>query len=74
VCSIDEVACRLMGTERQAPVARELVAGGNREGGIRHRLQDDDRLAAQGRIFLLFARRKKGVEIEEQPLDGIFDR
>ncbi len=25
VCSIDEVACRLMGTERQVPVARELA-------------------------------------------------
>lgn len=25
VCSIDEMACRLMGTERQVPVARELA-------------------------------------------------
>jgi hypothetical protein len=28
-------------------------------------------LAAQGRVFLLFARHKEGVEIEEQPLDGV---
>ena len=26
VCSIDEMACKLMGTERQVPVARELAA------------------------------------------------
>jgi DNA polymerase-4 len=25
VCSIDEMACRLMGTEQQVPVARELA-------------------------------------------------
>ena len=25
VCSIDEIACRLMGTERQVPIARELA-------------------------------------------------
>jgi hypothetical protein len=25
VCSIDEMACRLIGTERQVPVARELA-------------------------------------------------
>jgi DNA polymerase-4 len=25
VCSIDEMACKLMGTERQVPVARELA-------------------------------------------------
>jgi DNA polymerase-4 len=25
VCSIDEMACRLMGTERQVPAARELA-------------------------------------------------
>jgi len=25
VCSIDEMACRLMGTERQVPVARKLA-------------------------------------------------
>jgi hypothetical protein len=50
------------------------VAGGDRAGGIRRRLHDDDRLAAQGRIFLLLARREKGVEIEEQPLDGVVGR
>jgi hypothetical protein len=50
------------------------VAGGDGDGGIRRRLHDDDRLAAQGRIFLLFARRKEGVEIEEQPLDGVVGR
>jgi hypothetical protein len=43
------------------------VAGGDRDRGIRRRLHDDDWLAA-GWVFLLFARRKKGVEIEEQPL------
>ena len=46
------------------------VAGGNGDGGIRQRLHDDDRLAAQDRGLLLLARRKEGVEIEEQPLDG----
>jgi hypothetical protein len=50
------------------------VAGGDRHGGIRRRLHDDDGLAAQRRVFLLFARRKKGVEIEKQPLDRIFGR
>ena len=45
------------------------VARSDRAGGIRQRLHDDDGLAAQGRVFLLFARRKKGVEIEEHPLD-----
>jgi hypothetical protein len=35
---------------------------------------DDDRLPAQGRIFLLFARRKEGVDIEEQPLHRIHGR
>ena len=34
------------------------------------RLHDDDGLAAQGRGLLLLARRKKRIEIEEQPLDG----
>ena len=34
-------------------------------------MHNDDRLPAQGRIILLFARREKGVEVEEQPLDGI---
>jgi len=47
------------------------VAGGNGDGAVRRRLHDDDRLAARGRVFLLFARRKEGVEIEEQPLDGV---
>ena len=41
---------------------------------IRRRLHDDDGLAAQGRVFLLLARRKEGVEIEEQPLHRIFGR
>ena len=50
------------------------VAGGDRAGGIRQRLHDDDRLAAQGWRFLLFGRCKEGVEIEEQPLDEIFGR
>jgi hypothetical protein len=50
------------------------VAGSNRDGGIRRRLYDDDGLAAQGRVFLLFARRKKGVEIEEQPLHRVIGR
>jgi hypothetical protein len=35
------------------------VAGGDGDGGIGERLHDDDRLAAQGWIFLLFARCKK---------------
>ena len=47
------------------------VAGGNGDGGIRRCLHDDDRLPAQGRVFLLLARRKEGVEIEEQPLDRV---
>ena len=34
------------------------VARSDRAGGIRQRLHDDDGLAAQGRVFLLFARRK----------------
>jgi hypothetical protein len=50
------------------------VAGGDDAGALRQRLHDDDRLVAQRRIFLLFARRKEGVEIEEQPLDRIFGR
>jgi hypothetical protein len=45
-----------------------------RAGGIRRRLHDDDRLAAKRRIVLLFARREEGVEIEEQPLDGVLGR
>ena len=50
------------------------VAGGNGAGGVRERLHDDDGLAAQGRVFLLFARCKEGVEIEEQPLDLVIGR
>jgi hypothetical protein len=46
----------------------------NGTGGVRERLHDDDGLAAQRRIFLLLARRKEGVEIEEQPLDVVFGR
>ena len=47
------------------------IAGGDRDGGIRQRLDDDDRPAAQGGVFLLLARRKEGVEIEEQPLHRV---
>jgi hypothetical protein len=50
------------------------VAGGDRDGAVRQRLHDDDELTAQGRGLLLFARRKEGVEIEEQPLDGVIGR
>jgi hypothetical protein len=50
------------------------VAGGDRDGGIRRRLHDDNGFAAQCRVFLLFARRKKGVEIEEQPLHRVIGR
>jgi hypothetical protein len=42
------------------------VAGGNRAGGVRKCLHDDDGLATQGGIFLPFARCKEGVEIEEK--------
>jgi hypothetical protein len=48
------------------------VAGGDRHRGIRERLHDDHGLAAQGRGFLLLARRKESVEIEEQPLHRVF--
>ena len=51
-----------------------FVAGGDRAGRAGQRLHDDDRLAAQGRIILLLARRKEGVEVEEQPLDGLIGR
>jgi hypothetical protein len=51
-----------------------FVAGGDRAGRIGHRLDDDDRLPTQGRIVLLFAQREEGVEIEEQPLDGVVGR
>jgi hypothetical protein len=44
------------------------VTGGDRHRGIRQDLHDNDRLSAQSGIFLLFARRKESVEIEEQPL------
>ena len=44
------------------------VAGGDGDGGIRQGLHDDDRVAAQGRAFLLLATTLKGVEVEEQPL------
>ena len=47
------------------------VARSNGTCGVGERLHDDDGLAAQGRRFLLFARCKEGVEIEEQPLDRI---
>ena len=39
-----------------------FVAGGDRAGRARQRLHDDDGLAAQGRIALLLARRKEGIE------------
>jgi len=50
------------------------VAGGDSDGGIRERLDDDHGLAAQGRGLLLLARRKERIEIEEQPLDGVVGR
>jgi hypothetical protein len=50
------------------------MAGGDRDGGFRKHLHDDNRLPAQGRVFLLLARRKEGVEIEEQPLHRILGR
>jgi hypothetical protein len=50
------------------------IAGGDRDGGIRQRLHDDDGLAAQGRGLLLLARCKKGIEIEEQPLHRVIGR
>ena len=37
------------------------VAGGDRHGGFRRRLYDDNRLPAQGRVLLLLARREKGL-------------
>jgi hypothetical protein len=50
------------------------VAGGNRHGALRQRLNDDDGLAAQGRGLLLLARREESVEIEEQPLHRVVGR
>jgi hypothetical protein len=38
------------------PNALASVAGGDRDGAVRQGLHDDDRLAAQRRVFLLFAR------------------
>jgi hypothetical protein len=52
----------------------ERLRGIDRHGGIRHGLHDDDRLVAQGRVFLLFARRKEGIEIQEQPFHRVFGR
>ena len=43
------------------------VARRNRAGGLRHRRYDDDRLALQLRIFLLFARSEKTVQIKNEP-------
>ena len=60
-----------------APQGASLYAerpGGDRDRGIRRRLHDDDGFAAQGRVFLLFARRKEGVAIEEQPLHRVIGR
>jgi len=65
-------AARVFGIKTGTLVRDARRARGNGAGGIRERLHDDDGLAAQGGIFLLFARCKKGVEIEEQPLDGIW--
>jgi hypothetical protein len=60
------------GRDAEAP---GLITGGDRAGRAGHRLHDDDRLPAQGRrVILLLARRKKGVEVEEQPLDGLIGR
>jgi DNA polymerase-4 len=57
VCSIDEMACRLMGTERQVPVARELAVkvkqGPLRAGrGVPHLLDRPraERVSRQGRL------------------------
>jgi hypothetical protein len=50
------------------------VAGGDGHGGFRQRLHDDHRLPAQGRVFLLLARRKEGIEVEEQPLHRVSGR
>lgn len=61
--------CAGLNAERLGRVAR-----GNRDGEFRERLHDDDGLAAQGRGLLLLARRKEGVEIEEQPLHRMFGR
>src|SRR5665213_3084209 len=46
------------------------IAGRYGARGVRQRLDDNDRLAAQDGRFLLFARRKESVEVEEQPLQG----
>jgi hypothetical protein len=56
------------------PKALRRVARRDRHGGICQSLHDDDRPPAQGWVFLLLARRKEGVEIEEQPLHRILDR
>jgi DNA polymerase-4 len=57
VCSIDEMACRLMGTERQVPVARETGPEGEtglaRAGRRMPHLLDRpraERLSRQGRV------------------------
>src|SRR6516225_2417513 len=47
------------------------VAGGDRHGGIRHGLHDDDGLSAQGRVFLLLARRKEGVRSRNSHCTGL---
>jgi hypothetical protein len=41
------------------------VAGGDRDGALGRRLHNDDGPSAQGRVFLLLARREEGIEIEE---------
>ena len=41
------------------------VAGGDRDGALGRRLHNDDGPSAQGRFFLLLARREEGIEIEE---------
>ena len=50
------------------------VAGGDRHGAVRRRLHDNDGLAAQDRMFLLLARCKEGIEVEEQPLHLVIGR
>jgi len=47
------------------------VAGSDRDRGIRRRLHDDDGLAAQGRVFLLFARAKKALRSRNSHCTGL---
>ena len=52
------------------PKRLRLVAGRNGAGRIREHLCHDDRSSTQSGIVLLFARRKKRVEVEKQPTDS----